>query len=390
MMQTTSHHMNCVLICTVIDSFTPTKSGTTGTIAWEYAQAARRAGAEPLVIARHQDAEPYPWPHAKFLEWPFVPSGRIGTLVMRVQRKYTGWQHFREGAYCRRLARAIQEADAERGIFLLQNDVEPAVYLRKRFPHAFIMHHFQNQQECRPQFRKRFAGCANVVSAVSNYTSRFVEDYYALPQGSCHTIYNGVDPDRFHPADEVPPGPPIINFVGRTGADKAPDLILKAALILAKTTNKFSVQIIGSNHALRVVMDEYQRELQSLAQELKAVGVNVRFTGNVVRDRVPFEMRKAHIHVVPSRWQEPCSLSILEGMACGLATIGSRSGGTPEVVGEYGLLFERDNPVDLARQLEQLVVNPELRMEYARRGRVRAMERRWDVCWDRFTQLMPR
>jgi glycosyltransferase involved in cell wall biosynthesis len=252
------------------------------------------------------------------------------------------------------------------------------------------MHHFQNQQECRPQFRKRFAGCANVVSAVSNYTSRFVEDYYALPQGSCHTIYNGVDPDRFHPADEVPPGPPIINFVGRTGADKAPDLILKAALILAKTTNKFSVQIIGSNHALRVVMDEYQRELQSLAQELKAVGVNVRFTGNVVRDRVPFEMRKAHIHVVPSRWQEPCSLSILEGMACGLATIGSRSGGTPEVVGEYGLLFERDNPVDLARQLEQLVVNPELRMEYARRGRARAMERRWDVCWDRFTQLMPR
>jgi glycosyltransferase involved in cell wall biosynthesis len=77
-------------------------------------------------------------------------------------------------------------------------------------------------------------------------------------------------------------------------------------------------------------------------------------------------------------------------MSCGLATIGSKSGGTPEVVGDSGLLFERDNPADLARQLELLVLNPELRAHYAQRGRARALERRWDVCWNRFTQLMPR
>ncbi|HVX83185.1 MAG TPA: glycosyltransferase family 4 protein [Phycisphaerae bacterium] len=389
-MHAPAHLHDCVLICTVIDSFTPTKSGTTGTIAWEYAQAARRAGAEPLVIARRQDADPYPWPRSQFVDWPYLPTSRLGTFLMRAQRKYTGWQHFREGAFCRRLARAIKKAGAQRHIFLLQNDVEPAVYLRKKFPHAFIMHHFQNQQECRPQFRKRFAGACNIVSAVSNYTSRFVEDYYRLPANSCHTIYNGVDPDRFHPAETVPPGPPIINFVGRTGADKAPDLILKAALILAQKTTNFSVQIVGSNHALEVVMDDYQRELQSLSQQLESLGIHVRFAGNVVREQVPDEIRKAHIHVVPSRWQEPCSLSILEGMSCGLATVGSKSGGTPEVVGDYGLLFERDDPADLARQLERLVLNPELRAHYAQRGRARALERRWDVCWNRFTQLMPR
>lgn len=388
-MHAPAHTKDCVLICTVIDSFTATKSGTTGTITWEYAQAAQRAGAEPLVIARNQDAEPYPWPRTKFIDWPYVPKGRLGTLVMRAQRKYTGWQHFREGAFCRRLARTIRKAGAERMVFLLQNDVEPAVYLRKHFPDAFIIHHFQNQQECRPQFRERFAGCANVVSAVSNYTSRFIEQYYQLPANSCETIYNGVDSERFHPAAQVPPGPPIINFVGRTGTDKAPDLILKAALILAKTTTDFGVQIVGSNHAVRVVMDDYQIELDNLAQQLQSLGVHVRFTGNVTREQVPEEIRKAHIHVVPSRWEEPCSLSILEGMACGLATVGSKSGGTPEVVGDYGLLFNRDDPADLAKVLEGLVLNSELRSEYARRGRARALERPWDLCWRRFTQLMP-
>src|SRR5439155_19021045 len=145
------------------------------------------------------------------------PTSKVGSFLMRAQRKLTGWQHFREGAYCARLARAIRSHGLANMPMLLQNDVEPAVYLREKFPKAFILHHFQNQQESRPQFRRRFAKAASVVTAVSDYTARWIEQYYGLGKGSVKTVYNGVDTNRFVPASPPPPKPLVVNFIGRTG-----------------------------------------------------------------------------------------------------------------------------------------------------------------------------
>ena len=225
--------------------------------------------------------------------------------------------------------------------------------------------------------------------AVSEFTRDWVRRYYGLDENKVRTAYNGVDAEAFRPADVEPPGPPVINFVGRTGVEKAADTLLRACLQLASRTTEFRLQIVGSNQWGELTMDEYQRELENLSSELEQRGIVVFRPGHIDRKHLPGVIRRAHIHVVPSRWDEPFGLTTLEGMASGLATVASNTGGTPEVVGDAGLLFERDDVGGLAEYLEQLVCDADHRRLIARRCRARAESFTWGSTWQRLREMLP-
>jgi glycosyltransferase involved in cell wall biosynthesis len=295
-----------------------------------------------------------------------------------MQQRYTGWGHPRQGAYAAKVERAIREANCAGLPFVLQNDPELAVYLRQQFPDAFILHLAQNSNTCSDKFRKDFGASVNVAAAVSDYCARWNADYFKT---NVSVFYNSVDSDRFTPAAVAPDGPPVINFVGRTDRQKAPDLLLRAAQLLAKRTRNFKLQILGSRFYGWSEPDAYQLELDSLADDLVSSGIEVARPGFINRHALPDELRKAHIHVVPSRWDDPCPLVTLEGMACGLATVASQTGGTPELVGDAGFLFERDSAEQLAEWLYDLVSNPELRADMGKRARERAVKFSWDNAW---------
>ena len=269
---------------------------------------------------------------------------------------------------------------------VLINDPEMAVYLRRHFPSAMILHWFQNQLEATPRFRALYPQAADATAGVSDFTSRWIAGYYGL--SAVPTIYNGVDSAQFSPGPSPPAGLPAISFVGRTGREKAPDLLLQAALTLSEKTRQFRVLMIGSNHWDRLEMDDYQRKLAGLAAELEARGIAIERPGHVGRAELPGVLRQAQIHVVPSRWDEPFGLTTVEGMASGLAVVGSNTGGTPEIIGDDGFLFERDSAAALAAQLERLVCDAPLRSEYAQRARRRAEAFPWERTWRRLNDLV--
>jgi glycosyltransferase involved in cell wall biosynthesis len=379
--------MSMVFINNALETFTPTQSGAVATHIWECVRVAQNQGIEPLVISRNCEAAPYSPVNLILLDYPHLSQNRFLEKVFRAERKLTGWRYLREKTYARRVVRAIRRVSAQKLPLVLHNDPELAVYLRGEFPRAFIVHHFHNPLPCKPRFEQHFARSCNVITGVSDFISRSVERIFNLSEGIVPTIYNGIDHKRFSPAPTYREQQPVINFVGRTGIEKAPDLVLRAAKEVAKERTDFSVQILGSNHWHKFEMDDYQRELQRHRDDLEQVGVTVRTPGHVGREALPEELRKAHIHVVPSRWDEPCALTIFEGMAAGLATVASRTGGTPEIVNGSGLLFERDSLEELAAHLEKLITNPELRAEYGRRARARAEKLTWDRTWEQVRGL---
>ena len=374
--------MSVVFINHPLETWTPTSSGALATIIWQCCQVAKQTpGADrPWVITRGSAAARFPWAQTVVLDPPPLPqAGGWAEKALRAERKLTGWRHLRHRAYAFRVMSALRRHNLTNKPLVLINDPEMTVYLRRHFPQANILHWFQNQLEASPRFRTLYPKAANVTAGVSDFTSRWVQDYYNLD--AVPTIYNGVDLAQFTPAPTPPDGPPAISFVGRTGIEKAPDLLLRAALRLSETTQDFRVLMIGSNHWDRLEMDEYQRQLASLAAQLEARGVAVERPGHVSRPDLPGVLRGAQIHVVPSRWDEPFGLTTVEGMASGLAVAGSETGGTPEIVGDDGLLFERDNAAQLASCLERLVCDPALRAEYGRRARRRAAEFPWERTW---------
>jgi glycosyltransferase involved in cell wall biosynthesis len=379
--------MSLIFVNYALETFTPTHSGALATIIYEICRCAQRDGITPTVITRRSPQPSFSGVHTHFIDYAEPTSG-IGISIARAKRRFGGWRHLNHHVYGSRVARAICDLSGQTGTLVLFNDPELTVYLRRRFPSARILHWFQNQHGCKPRFRSAFGKAATTVLAVSNFTARWVERAYELRADSVRVVPNGVDTELFQPAVVPPAGPPVINFVGRTGIEKGPDVFLQAALALTQRTTNFSLQLLGSNHWDRFELDAYQQQLQSLTAALEHRGVSVRRPGHIGRSALPAELCRAHIHVVPARWDEPFGMTTIEGMASGLATIASRTGGTPEVVGDAAILFERESVESLSQHLESLLTDSELRNEYARRGRKRAEMFSWQNTWSHLRRIM--
>ena len=86
------------------------------------------------------------------------------------------------------------------------------------------------------------------------------------------------------------------------------------------------------------------------------------FTGYVDYSVISRYYAAADVMVMPSIWDDPAPITILEAMACGKALITTDSGGIPEYVGEDNcIVVKRDgNIVDkIAEKLDMLLDNPD-------------------------------
>jgi glycosyltransferase involved in cell wall biosynthesis len=94
------------------------------------------------------------------------------------------------------------------------------------------------------------------------------------------------------------------------------------------------------------------------------------------RSDVPELMAAADVVVLPSL-REGLSNVILEGMMSGRAVVGSRVGGTPELIddGVSGWMFESDNDAALADVLQRLVTDSSQRERLGAQARAVAVAR---------------
>ena len=98
-------------------------------------------------------------------------------------------------------------------------------------------------------------------------------------------------------------------------------------------------------------------------RELAGGDARIVFHGPYTRDRLPVVLQHADAVVVPSVWHEVAALVIQEAQAAALPVIGTRLGGTPELVTHDvdGLLFDPVVDGALAAQLQRLLDEPGLR-----------------------------
>jgi len=380
--------MSFVFIAPFGETFTPSSSGAIATVIWEHCRQAKRSAIEPFVIATQSDAPPFAWPRTILLPHPPRPQNALTLVAARAQRKWQGWSNLNYRPWADGIVSALKKQDLQNLPIVINNDPELAVFLKSQFSDAFIVHYFHSVMECKPAAQRDFKNAVSLALGVSNFTSRWAEEYYNMPPNSIRTVYNGVDTAQFYPPSTPAPAPLVVNYVGRLGIEKAPDLLLRAALEIAGDVAPFSIQIAGSNAGPRYELDEYQQELHAMADELRKRGVQVSFAGHIGREEVPKALRRAHINVMPSRCQEAFGMATLEGMACGLATIASRTGGTQEVLGDTGLLFERDDVPGLAAHLKTLLNDETLRQEYSGKGPERASELTWEHAWAQLSKIL--
>ena len=104
---------------------------------------------------------------------------------------------------------------------------------------------------------------------------------------------------------------------------------------------------------------------------LRLSGPHTRCLGQLAHDELWRLYHLADLVAVPSRQPEPLTRVALEAMAAGRALVGTRVGGTPELIedGVNGRLVARGKPADLAQAITELLSDDDLRARMGRAGR---------------------
>jgi len=192
---------------------------------------------------------------------------------------------------------------------------------------------------------------------------------------SASVIPFGVNLATYTPRDEAnaqTADGPTIGFVGRMLPAKGLKILAEA---LAKLSpERWNLIVVGAG-------PERKAFEQKLA-ELNLLG-RTRFTGAVHYDEMPQLFRQMDVLVVPTqttaRVREQFGRVIVEGMASGVAVVGSTCGAIPEVIGDAGLIVPEGDVDALSLALRQLISDEAFRRSLARAGRERAEQ---SYSWD--------
>ena len=193
------------------------------------------------------------------------------------------------------------------------------------------------------------------------------------------TLYNGIDTKVFSSrkgknisrADvDLSEDDFVIVYSGRVNKDKGVSELIDALLKLQDKPN-IKLMIIGSTFFANATNeDEFVRSLKGKAKKIED---RIIFTGFVPYSQMPSYLNLANIAVLPSMWEEPFGLTIVEAMAAGLPLITTRSGGIPEICEGVATIVERDDIInDLTLAILDLYNNPEKRNKMAAAGLKRA------------------
>ncbi len=174
----------------------------------------------------------------------------------------------------------------------------------------------------------------------------------------------GVDCRAFAPGGGgAGPNGFLVLFSGRHIPTKGCDSVVEALAVCRGRGLDVKAVICGDG--------PHRNHTEWLADRL-GVGGAMDFKGFVPDHELVRLTRTADAVVVPSRIDEYWGYSALEAMSCGTPVIAAEVGGLPEVVGDGGLLFQADDPGQLADQIERLAGDRELRQHLERNARSRA------------------
>ena len=246
-------------------------------------------------------------------------------------------------------------------------------------------YHLHNIPRVNARSKEWFWRCDKLM-CVSQYMVEDIENEKSpigpVPKGRGVALYNCIDTEQFRPLEKstlkewkikygILDEDKVLVYAGRMTWEKGIDKVLEALDYIK--TEQVKVLVVGALMMSNDHKDEYYDILKALAQKHKG---RVVFTGYVNHDELQYIYNIADIAVLPSMWEEPAGLTMIEAMACGIPTITTRSGGIPEYVGDAAIVLERDEHLskNIAKRVDMLFDDKPLYDEYSQKGCARIRE----------------
>jgi len=276
-------------------------------------------------------------PADRFRHVVIVRDGKLGEAIVDGNVTIIHADEGRDRWWAMRLAAVCREECVDvlhvRGLGMLM-DGALAAQLCPRARLAFSFHGLDADVERMGAMRKRglrwsLARCA-ARWAVSASAAEAVANLLGEPAESFAVMPNGVDTERFSPAEDRMAARASLGLsrdrviclcVANLKPVKGQDVLLSAAAMRPEWKDRVTIVLAGGDYWDGTVQAQAARELS---------GFDVRFVGEV-SDILPY-YHAADVFVLPSR-SEGLSNAMLEAMACGLPVVATDVGAAREVLG---------------------------------------------------------
>lgn len=245
----------------------------------------------------------------------------------------------------------------------LRKNTYDKVILENNIPIAWIIklsrytgdyyYHFHNIPRINAKCKDVFAKCKGILCVSKFVASQIKSEENAIGpvrEEQIKILYNCIDTEIFKIKDHdkckkqivekyhLPVNKKIIVYVGRLSKEKGIDVLLQACKKLDR--EDYIVLIVGSFIQGVKAKDSYEDELLKLANDLNG---KVYFTGYVKQEDLPTIYAGSDVVVLPSMWDEPAGLTMVEALCCGANLITTKSGGIPEyITNDDAILLEKN------------------------------------------------
>ncbi|PPC87180.1 MAG: group 1 glycosyl transferase [Methylotenera sp.] len=296
-------------------------------------------------------------------------------------------------SYGLRMAKLVREFD----VVVIHNEPNFLFFMQKNPQQKLILHMHNSHIGIalfRPFYRRALKKVDKVI-CVSDYIRRHALQYFPEYADKFTVVFNATDPEIFKPyGDEavsqlrglidIQPDKTYLLYVGRLTEIKGVHVLIKAFITIHAQLPHTRLIIAGSSFFGGAAKTDYEQSLVELA---KPVSKAIIFTGFMPHDKLRYVYSAADMVVLPSVWQDPCPLVVLEAMASGTCLLSTAVGGVPEIIknGVNGLLVNANDAEKTAKVVVEILANSLLKtqMEHAARQQILA-----GYTWERLTQII--
>ena len=257
---------------------------------------------------------------------------------------------------------------------LLEN--HPTQFLALKWHRNYKKYQGKYYYHCHNEFPGTY-GCDEVINqtqkfiCVSEYIAKQLQQYLKLNDSKFVVLKNAINQGQFKKKItnarkeellrkyKIKSQDIILLFTGRIVPEKG---VLELLNALEHVGGNYKLLIVGSSLNSINTKTKYQIMVESKIQNMKE---HVAFTGFIEYEKIYEMYQIADIAVLPSIWDDPAPLSIIESITCGLPVITTNSGGIPEYVNnKCAIIIDKNNKElenNIAKSVEQLINDREKR-----------------------------
>jgi glycosyltransferase involved in cell wall biosynthesis len=228
---------------------------------------------------------------------------------------------------------------------------------------------------------RRLAHCQDQIIAISQNTALDIERFFQIPPSRVHIVHNGIDRQRFAPADRARAK---ADAAARWGLERPFFLYVsriehpaKNHARLIEAFNRFKAVANMDWQLVLVGSDWHGSDVVHAAARRSPFSRDIHFLGFVDDAAVPTLYRAAEAMVYPSLY-EGFGFPPVEAMACGCPVLSSGRGSLSEVAGDAAGTFDPENVDEIVVALQRLVTDVGWRTHLREAGIINARRFSWD------------